>query len=126
MTRSGALREKMGDEQKKEQREQEVNAYAKLFETTVRGKRNRIDDLECRRRKKPKTTVMIWILGKISLVGTEFGGRDPGSSFLVMSSTIDLPLPLFDHVLFQVQKSLWLVGEEKVAQLDKVPSASET
>ena len=57
--------------------------------------------------------------------GAEFGGGSR-SSCLGKSSTIDLPL--FDHVtpLGIKKKLLFFGGGGKVAQLDKVPLASET
>lgn len=46
--------------------------------------------------QKEEEAQKIWILGKISLVGTKFGGIPRGPSFLIKSSTTDLPL--FKHV----------------------------
>lgn len=57
---------------------------------------NRIDYLKRGKRRKPKRRVVIWILGEIRLVGTEFGGGSRGSNCLGKSSATDLPL--FDHV----------------------------
>ena len=85
----------MGKEQvQKEQRDQEVDACTKLFGIIVHRKENRMGYLKCRRRRKPKRAVVIWILGEISLVGTEFGGRSRQSRCLGESSTIDLPSSL--------------------------------
>lgn len=64
--------------------------------------------------------------GRNMFGGAEFGGGSR-SSCLGKSSTIDLPL--FDHVTplgIKKKKLLFFGGGGKVAQLDKVPLASET
>ena len=62
--------------------------------------------------------------GRNMFGGAEFGGGSR-SSCLGKSSTIDLPV--FDHVTpLGIKKLLVFGGGGKVAQLDKVPLASET
>lgn len=79
LIRSGALREKMGSGETGEERAEGAGSgcVCKIVWNNGPQKGERRDYLECRRRRKIKRMITIWILEEICLVGQNLVG-DPG------------------------------------------------